>query len=93
MKAIKLIFFTLSALVLSSCVVSKQKYDIAEAGRLAAIYSRDSLADMLSASRADYAALSRERDNLRDDTLDIGIASEAIVDAADGSCDVERIGC
>ena len=71
MKAIKLIFFTLSALVLSSCVVSKQKYDIAEAGRLAALFSRDSLADMLSAARADYAALSRERDNLRDDTTQL----------------------
>ena len=71
MKAIKLIFFTLSALILSSCVVSKKKFDIAEAGRLAALYSRDSLADMLSASRADYAALSRERDNLRSDTTQL----------------------
>ena len=71
MKALKLIFFTLSALLLSSCVVSKKKFDIAEAGRLAALYSRDSLADMLFASRADYAALSRERDNLRSDTTQL----------------------
>ncbi|MBQ6188636.1 MAG: OmpA family protein [Bacteroidaceae bacterium] len=71
MKALKLIFFTLSALLLSSCVVSKKKFDIAEAGRLAALYSRDSLTDMLFASRADYAALSRERDNLRSDTTQL----------------------
>ena len=59
------------ALTLSSCVVSKQKYDIAEAGRLAAIFSRDSLADMLGVARADYAALSRECDNLRSDTAQL----------------------
>ena len=59
------------ALTLSSCVVSKQKYDIAEAGRLAAIFSRDSLADMLGVARADYAALSRECDNLRSDTVQL----------------------
>ncbi len=71
MKALKLSIFALAALLLSSCVVSKQKYDIAEAGRLAALYSRDSLADMLGAARADYAALSRERDNLRNDTTQL----------------------
>ncbi len=71
MKALKLSIFSLAALLLSSCVVSKQKYDIAEAGRLAALYSRDSLADMLGAARVDYAALSRERDNLRNDTTQL----------------------
>lgn len=71
MKALKLSIFALAALLLSSCVVSKQKYDIAEAGRLAALYSRDSLADMLGAARVDYAALSRERDNLRNDTTQL----------------------
>lgn len=71
MKALKLSIFALAALLLSSCIVSKQKYDIAEAGRLAALYSRDSLADMLGAARADYAALSRERDNLRNDTTQL----------------------
>ena len=71
MKTLKLILMAFLALTLSSCVVSKQKYDIAEAGRLAAIFSRDSLADMLGVARADYAALSRECDNLRSDTVQL----------------------
>ena len=71
MKTLKLILMAFLALTLSSCVVSKQKYDIAEAGRLAAIFSRDSLADMLGVARADYAALSRECDNLRSDTAQL----------------------
>ena len=37
----------LGCILLSSCVVSKKKYEIAEAGRWAALYSRDSLADLL----------------------------------------------
>ena len=40
-----------AAVLLSSCVVSKKKYEIAEAGRYAALYSRDSLADLLEQSR------------------------------------------
>lgn len=40
-----------AAVLLTSCVVSKKKYEIAEAGRYAALYSRDSLADLLEQSR------------------------------------------
>ena len=35
-----------AGVLLSSCVVSKKKFETAEAGRLAALYSRDSLADL-----------------------------------------------
>ena len=37
--------------LLSSCMVSRKKYEASEAGRWAAIYSRDSLADLLDGSR------------------------------------------
>ena len=46
-----------ATVLLSSCVVSKKKYEIAEAGRLAALYSRDSLGDLLGMARTDYAIL------------------------------------
>lgn len=46
-----------ASLLLSSCVVSKKKYEIAEAGRWAALYSRDSLADLLGQSREQCGAL------------------------------------
>ncbi|MBQ8050091.1 MAG: OmpA family protein [Bacteroidaceae bacterium] len=71
MKTLKLMLMAVLALSLSSCVVSKKKFDIAESGRLAALYSRDSLADILGAARADYAALTRECDNLRGDTTQL----------------------
>lgn len=54
--------------LLSSCVVSKKKYEIAESGRIAALFSRDSLADLLGISRNDYAALSELRSALETDT-------------------------
>ena len=78
MKTLKLLFFAFLAISLSSCVVSKKKYEIAENGRLAALFSCDSLADVLEASRADYATLLgnynnliRERDNLKADTTQL----------------------
>ena len=46
-----LLMLAAAAVLLSSCVVSKKKFDIAEAGRYAALYSRDSLADLLEQSR------------------------------------------
>ena len=57
-----------AAMLLSSCVVSKKKYEIAEAGRLAALYSRDSLADLLSMTRTDYAILDELKNSLEADT-------------------------
>ena len=58
----------LGCILLSSCVVSKKKYEIAEAGRWAALYSRDSLADLLRQSRDSYAALDKRCNNLLKDT-------------------------
>lgn len=57
-----------ATVLLSSCVVSKKKYEIAEAGRLAALYSRDSLADLLGMARNDYAILDELKNNLEADT-------------------------
>ena len=51
MKKKNLLMLAAAAVLLSSCVVSKKKYEIAEAGRYAALYSRDSLADLLEQSR------------------------------------------
>ena len=57
-----------ACVLLSSCVVSKKKFGIAEAGRLAALYSRDSLADLLGMSRTDYAILDELKNGLEADT-------------------------
>lgn len=54
--------------LLSSCVVSKKKFEIAEAGRYAALYSRDSLADLLGMTRNDYAILDETCNGLARDT-------------------------
>ncbi|MBR5051933.1 MAG: OmpA family protein [Bacteroidaceae bacterium] len=68
MKKGTLLMLTVAAMLLSSCVVSKKKYEIAEAGRLAALYSRDSLADLLSMTRTDYAILDELKNSLEADT-------------------------
>ena len=68
MKKRSILMLGVSCLLLSSCVVSKKKYEIAEAGRLAALYSRDSLADLLGMTRTDYAILDEIRNNLLNDT-------------------------
>ena len=57
-----------AVMLLSSCVVSKKKFEIAEAGRLAALYSRDSLADLLGISRNDCALFSERLSALEADT-------------------------
>ena len=57
-----------ACVLLSSCVGSKKKFEIAEAGRLAALYSRDSLADLLGMSRTDYAILDELKNGLEADT-------------------------
>ena len=41
----------LAVLLLSSCFVSKKKYEMTEAARWATVYSRDSLAELLNGSR------------------------------------------
>lgn len=70
MRKIAILPLALGCVLLSSCIVSKKKYEIAEAGRWAALYSRDSLADLLGQSRDSYAALDRRcADLLQDTTL------------------------
>ncbi len=59
-------------LLLSSCLVSREKYEIAEAGRLAALYSRDSLANLLLSSRQEATNLGYVRDALMRDTTRLG---------------------
>lgn len=71
MKTLKLLFLALVPFLVSSCLVGKKKYDMAENGRMAALFSRDSLADMLSAKRADYAQLEKLFNSLKDDTTQL----------------------
>ncbi|MBR3857384.1 MAG: OmpA family protein [Bacteroidaceae bacterium] len=68
MKKRSLLMLGVACLLLSSYVVSKKKFEIAEAGRLAALYSRDSLADLLGMTRTDYAILDELRNGLLNDT-------------------------
>jgi len=63
-----LLVLGVACMLLSSCVVSKKKFEIAEAGRLAALYSRDSLADLLGISRNDCALFSERLNALEADT-------------------------
>lgn len=63
-----LLVLGVAVMLLSSCVVSKKKFEIAEAGRLAALYSRDSLADLLGISRNDCALFSERLNALETDT-------------------------
>ena len=68
MKKRSILMLGVACVLLSSCVVSKKKFEIAEAGRLAALYSRDSLADLLGMSRTDYAILDELKNGLEADT-------------------------
>jgi len=68
MKKRSIFLFVVTSLLLSSCVVSKQKFDVAEAGRLAALYSRDSLAELLGISRSDCALFNERVNDLVADT-------------------------
>lgn len=65
MKNGKLMLVAVLALLCSSCVVKKSKYEMAESGRLAALYSRDSLQNLLGESRLQAATL-------MNDTLQLG---------------------
>ena len=56
----KLCALFLTCVVLSSCMVSRKKYEATEASRWAAIYSRDSLADLLDGSRGLCATLKND---------------------------------
>lgn len=63
-----LLLMGITVMLLTSCVVSKKKYEIAESGRIAALFSRDSLATLLGESRNSYAALDELRNALATDT-------------------------
>lgn len=51
MKMKGIVALLTACMLLSSCMVSRKKYEASEASRWAAIYSRDSLADLLDGSR------------------------------------------
>ena len=68
MKKKTLMMFVAVSVLLSSCVVSKKKFEIAEAGRLAALYSRDSLYELLGISRYDCALFNDRVNALMTDT-------------------------
>ena len=68
MKKLSLLMLGVACMLLSSCVVSKKKFEIAEAGRLAALYSRDSLAELLGISRYDCAMYDERVNALMTDT-------------------------
>ena len=68
MKTLKLVSIVLLSLICSSCLVSKKKFDIAESGRLAALYSRDSLANLLLSSRKECSNLTTQCQALMSDT-------------------------
>ncbi len=61
MRNLKLLSLALLACLCSSCIVSQQKYDRCEKKRLAAIYSRDSLATLLGSARTDFDILKGEQ--------------------------------
>lgn len=56
---------------MTSCLVSRTKYNIAEAGRLAALYSRDSLEDLLGSKRSEFESLKKLYNGLREDTIEL----------------------
>ncbi len=72
MKALKFVSIIFITLLCTSCVVSKKKYEIAEQGRLAALYSRDSLSTLLSGSRKDCENLTLQCAALMGDTTQMG---------------------
>ncbi len=72
MKALKFLPVIILSLLCCSCVVSKKKYEIAEQGRLAALYSRDSLSTLLSGSRKDCENLANQCNGLMNDTTQMG---------------------
>lgn len=59
-----LIIICVISALMCSCVVSKKKFEESEFGRYAAIYSRDSLANLLGLSREQCAKLMTDTTNL-----------------------------
>lgn len=71
MKTLKLLILASMPFFLTSCLVTRKKYDIAEAGRLAAIFSRDSVEDLLAEKRVSYDALEKLYNGLKVDTAQL----------------------
>ena len=71
MKTLKLLILASLPFFLTSCLVTRKKYDIAEAGRLAAIFSRDSVEDLLAEKRVSYDALEKLYNGLKVDTAQL----------------------
>ncbi len=71
MRKTALLLIIAASMGLSSCLVSRKKYEIAEAGRYSALYSRDSLADLLEGSRIDVANLSAHLEAMLQDTTNL----------------------
>ena len=71
MKTLKILILASLPFFLTSCLVTRKKYDIAEAGRLAAIFSRDSVEDLLAEKRVSYDALEKLYNGLKVDTAQL----------------------
>ncbi len=65
MKTKGILALLMACTLLSSCMVSRKKYEASEAGRWAAIYSRDSLADLLDGSRIKSSSLMKDTSLLK----------------------------
>lgn len=59
-------------LLFTSCLVTKKKYTWSEQGRMAALYSCDSLADLLEISRQQADGLTNDKNALMNDTAALG---------------------
>lgn len=68
MKKRNILMLAAAAVLLSSCVVGKKKFETAETGRVTALFSRDSVADLLSMVRNDNAMLTDACNSLARDT-------------------------
>ncbi len=72
MKALRILLIACLPMLCSSCLVTKKKYNRAEEGRMAALYSRDSLAVLLQGSRVSNENLRRQNAALERDTAQMG---------------------
>ena len=68
MKKLTWVVLALSAMMMSSCVVSRKKFEQSENARWRAYYTRDSLANLLDESRAQCAAFDQRCGMLMSDT-------------------------
>lgn len=68
MKRRNLILLACSPLLFTSCLVTRKQYQWSERGRMAALFSRDSLADLLESSRLEADGLTNDKNALMRDT-------------------------